>query len=57
LPFYNTLGEKVAELVNGAMTAGTYAIDFNAAALPSGIYFYRIEAGANVAVRKMMLLK
>ncbi len=57
LAVYNTLGEKVAELVNGAMTAGTYAIDFNAAALPSGIYFYRIEAGTNVAVRKMMLLK
>lgn len=57
LTVYNTLGEQVAELVNGAMTAGTYAVDFNAAALPSGIYFYRIEAGANVAVRKMMLLK
>jgi len=39
------------------MTAGTYAVDFNAATLPSGIYFYRIEAGANVAVRKMTLLK
>jgi hypothetical protein len=57
LAVYNTLGEKVAELVNGAMTAGSYAVDFNASALPSGIYFYRIEAGSNIAVRKMMLLK
>ena len=57
LDVYNTLGEKVAELVNGPMTAGSYAIAFNASALPSGIYFYRIEAGSNVAVRKMILMK
>lgn len=57
LSVFNTLGEKVAELVNGPMVAGNHAVEFNAAALPSGIYFYRIEAGANVAVRKMTLLK
>ena len=57
LDVYNTLGEKVAELVNGPMTAGSYSIAFNAASLPSGIYFYRIEAGSNVAVRKMILMK
>ncbi|MBK7868033.1 MAG: T9SS type A sorting domain-containing protein [Ignavibacteriales bacterium] len=54
---YNTLGEKVAEIINGQMTAGNYSIDFSGASLPSGIYFYRIEAGSNVAVRKMILLK
>lgn len=57
LDVYNTLGEKVAELVNGPMTAGNYSIAFNASSLPSGIYFYRIEAGSNVAVRKMILMK
>ncbi|MCA0387620.1 MAG: T9SS type A sorting domain-containing protein [Bacteroidetes bacterium] len=57
LDVYNTLGEKVAELLNGPMTAGNYAIAFNASALPSGIYFYRIEAGSNIAVRKMILMK
>lgn len=57
LDVYNTLGEKVAELVNGPMTAGSYSIAFNAISLPSGIYFYRIEAGSNVAVRKMILMK
>ncbi len=57
LDVYNTLGEKVAELVNGPMTAGTYEVPFNAATLPSGIYFYRIEAGSNVAIRKMILMK
>ena len=57
LDVYNTLGEKVAELVNGPMTAGSYSIAFDASSLPSGIYFYRIEAGSNVAVRKMILMK
>jgi len=57
LDVYNTLGEKVAELVNGPMSAGSYSIAFEASSLPSGIYFYRIEAGSNVAVRKMILMK
>ncbi|GMU89011.1 MAG: hypothetical protein AMXMBFR49_12190 [Chlorobiota bacterium] len=57
LDVYNTLGEKVAELINGPMTAGTYDVPFNASSLPSGIYFYRIEAGSNVAIRKMILMK
>ncbi len=57
LDVYNTLGEKVAELVNGPMTAGSYSIAFDASLLPSGIYFYRIEAGSNVAVCKMILMK
>ncbi len=57
LDVYNTLGEKVAELINGPMTAGTYDVPFNASSLPSGIYLYRIEAGSNVSVRKMILMK
>ena len=57
LDVYNTLGEKVAELVNGPMTAGSYEVPFNASNFPSGIYFYRIEAGSNVAIRKMILMK
>lgn len=57
LSVYNTLGEKVAVIINGPMSAGNYSIEFNAVSLPSGIYFYSIEAGVNVAVRKMILLK
>ncbi|MBK7265013.1 MAG: T9SS type A sorting domain-containing protein [Ignavibacteriales bacterium] len=57
LSVYNTLGEKVAEIINGPMNAGNYSIEFNASTFPSGIYFYRIEAGVNIAVRKMILLK
>ncbi|MBK7868046.1 MAG: T9SS type A sorting domain-containing protein [Ignavibacteriales bacterium] len=57
LDVYNTLGEKIAEIVNGPMSAGSYSFAFDASSLPSGIYFYRIEAGSNVAIRKMILLK
>ncbi|HSD62629.1 MAG TPA: S8/S53 family peptidase, partial [Ignavibacteriaceae bacterium] len=54
---FNTLGEKVAELVNQQKNAGTYEVDFNAANLSSGLYFYRLEAGNKVFTKKMMLIK
>jgi hypothetical protein len=54
---YNTLGQTVKVLENGFKKAGNYSVDFNAADLPSGIYFYRLEAGQFSQVRKMMLVK
>ncbi len=46
-----------AELVNGVRDAGIHEVTWDAAELPSGIYFYRIEAGEYSAVRKMVLVK
>lgn len=57
LSVYNSLGEKVTELINGSMSAGVHLIEFNATTLPSGIYFYRIEAGENIKICKMILMK
>ncbi|MBU2431949.1 MAG: Ig-like domain-containing protein [Proteobacteria bacterium] len=57
LNVYNLLGEKVAELVNGELTAGYHEIEFLAKALPSGVYFYELHAGAFSKVKKMILLK
>lgn len=58
LSVYNALGQRVATLVDGQrMTAGTHRVDFDATALTSGVYFYRIEAGAYRSVRQMVLLK
>ncbi len=57
LRIYNVLGQEVATLVNKELKAGSYAFDFNASKLSSGIYFYRIEAGSFNVTKKMLLLK
>lgn len=54
---FNTLGQKVAELVNDQKNAGTYHVVFNASILASGVYFYRIEAGHFVETKKLVLVK
>ena len=57
LSVFNMLGQKVADLVNGEQNPGTYAAPFNASNLSSGIYFYRLSAGAFVSTKKMILIK
>ncbi len=57
LGVFNSLGQEVATLANGSYGAGEYRVTFDAAGLPSGMYFYRVEAGSFSAVRKMTLLK
>jgi hypothetical protein len=57
LAIYNVLGQKVATLVNQFMQAGSYSYSFDATRLASGVYFYRIEAGSFVSVKKMLLMK
>ncbi|HUN65050.1 MAG TPA: carboxypeptidase regulatory-like domain-containing protein [Bacteroidota bacterium] len=55
---FNLLGQEIATLVNAQpYEAGSYNISFNASALPSGVYFYRIQAGSFENVKKMVLLK
>ncbi len=54
---YNVLGQKVAELVNGAMAAGSYQHQWNAKDLASGIYIYELRTEKFVSVKKMMLMK
>jgi hypothetical protein len=57
LNVYDISGRMVTQLVNMQMTPGVYTYQFNAAELSSGIYFYRLEAGKNTAVNKMLLVK
>jgi hypothetical protein len=57
LTVYNSLGEKAGVLVNEMKQAGRYELSFNASQFSSGVYFYRIEAGNFVSVKKMMILK
>ena len=57
LEVYNLVGQKVATLVDSKQSAGSHLIEFNASALASGVYLYKITAGSFSAVRKMVLLK
>jgi len=57
LKVYDILGKEIATLVNEEKTAGNYQVEFNAANLPSGVFFYRIQAGSFNQVRKMLLIK
>ncbi|NOX67101.1 MAG: T9SS type A sorting domain-containing protein [Chlorobi bacterium] len=57
LRIYNSLGELVAELENGRMSAGRYTRIFDASNLSSGIYFYKLKANNFVDIKKMTLLK
>jgi hypothetical protein len=54
---YDVLGRVVATLVDSRLNAGTHEIHFNAADLPSGIYFYRCVTSSNSECIKMVLLK
>jgi hypothetical protein len=54
---FNTLGQQVAMLVDGVMTAGKYALRFDAQKLSSGTYYYRLKTGDVNQVKKMTLLK
>jgi hypothetical protein len=57
LKVYDILGREVATLVNEEKPAGEYEVEFNAANLPSGIYFYQLKAGNYSETKKMVLLK
>jgi len=54
---YNTLGQIVGKLVEDKLPAGSHEFEFNGSHLPSGVYFYRLQAGEYVGVKKMILRK
>lgn len=57
LKVYNMLGQEVATLVNGFQNANTYKVNFNASALPSGVYLYELNSGNGAIAKKMVLMK
>jgi len=57
LKLYDVLGNEITTLVNKEKSVGSYEVDFNASSLPSGIYFYRIQAESYVDTKKMVLMK
>jgi hypothetical protein len=57
LKIYDALGREVSTLVNDRVAAGVYSVEWDAAAYPSGIYFYSINAGNFTQTRKMVMVK
>ncbi len=57
LEVYNTLGQLVRTLVSSEQAAGVHEVVFDGSALASGVYFYRLTAGAFTKVNKMLMLK
>lgn len=57
LSVFNVLGEKITDLINKELEAGSYELSFNASNLSSGVYFYKLEAGSFTSIKKMMLIK
>jgi subtilisin-like proprotein convertase family protein len=64
LKIYDVLGRKIKTIVNEMKQPGVYIVDFNGANLPSGVYFYRLEAKSEtwqvedfIETKKMLLIK
>jgi hypothetical protein len=57
LEVYDLLGQRVAVLLQKQMPAGVSRVPFNASALASGMYLYRMQANGYSSIRKMMVLK
>jgi photosystem II stability/assembly factor-like uncharacterized protein len=56
LVVYDLLGREVALLVNGRKAPGRYEVPFDASALASGVYWYRLTVGGLSQTKKMLLL-
>ncbi|MBN8571781.1 MAG: T9SS type A sorting domain-containing protein [Ignavibacteria bacterium] len=57
LKIFDIAGKEVAQLINGVQQAGYYAVDFNAAGLSSGTYFYKLTSDKFSDVKKMVVVK
>jgi N-acetylneuraminic acid mutarotase len=57
LSILNILGEEIRVLLNEEREAGYHSVDFNGSELPSGVYFYKLQAGNFVETKKMTLLR
>jgi hypothetical protein len=57
LKVFDVLGREIETLVNKHQNADNHSVQFNASNLPSGVYFYRLQAGNYSAINKTLLLK
>ncbi len=57
LKVFDALAREVATLISQELSAGNYTQQWNAEGLPSGVYFYRMQAGAFTETKKLVLLR
>ena len=57
LTVFNVMGEEVATLVNGVMQSGGHTVSWNAANMPTGVYFYQLQSGNFSQTKKLLLVK
>ena len=57
LKVYDILGKEIETLVNEKLNPGTYEVTLNGTQYPSGVYFYRLQAGDYNETKKMLLIK
>jgi hypothetical protein len=57
LKIFDVIGREVATLVSDELTAGNYQRQWNASGFPSGVYFYRLQAGTYTDTKRLILLK
>ncbi len=57
IKIYNVIGQEMRTLIDEQETACTHQKEFNASNLPSGVYFYRMQAGKYIETKKMIILK
>jgi hypothetical protein len=51
------LGEKIASLLSTRLNAGTHSARWDASDVPSGVYFYRMEADDFVQTKRLVVVK
>jgi hypothetical protein len=57
LDVFDSLGRRIATLINGPKEAGTHRVQFDGTGLSSGLYIYRLTTPIDSASGKMMLVK
>lgn len=57
LKVFNLLGEEIAMLLSEELSAGRYSTSWNAAGIPSGVYFYQLRSGVYQDMKKLVLIK
>jgi hypothetical protein len=57
LKVFDSIGRKMAIIISEEMSAGSYAKQWNAKGVPSGVYFYRLQSGLFIETKKLVLLR